>query len=160
MTLTPDKTSITKTIAGRRKISITAPVGWQSPFEAYQKIYVPNSFLLESVSGPLRIARYSIIGLEPHTIFQAKGSRMKIVDSGGERVFVGDPFKVLRQLCAEFEVRSNRPFCGGAVGYFSYDLGRFIEELPNLADDDLSLPDAVFFFCSQYVIFDHANETA
>ncbi|MDP1809185.1 MAG: anthranilate synthase component I family protein [Actinomycetota bacterium] len=160
MRLTPDNTRTAQASSGRRKISVTAPVGWQSPFEAYQKLYVPNSFLLESVGGPMRIARYSIIGLAPHTIFRAKGSRIRIVDSDGERVVVGDPFKVLRQLCSEFEVRSSRPFCGGAVGYFGYDLGRFIEELPNLAVDDLNLPDAVWFFCGQFVVFDHARKTA
>ena len=146
--------------SGRRKISVTAPVGWQSPFEAYQKVYVPNSFLLESVSGPMRIARYSIIGLEPHTIFRAKGSRIRIVDSAGEHLVVGDPFEVLRRLCAEFAVRSSRRFCGGAVGYFGYDMGRFIEALPNLAADDIDLPDAVWFFCSRFIVFDHALKTA
>ncbi len=160
MTITPNKTTTARPTASRRKITVTAPAQWQSPFEAYRKLYVPNSFLLESVGGPPRIARFSIIGLEPHTIFQAKSSRIKIIDTGGERVFVGDPFKVLRQLCGEFNIRSSKPFCGGAVGYFSYDLGRFIEELPNLAVDDLALPDAVFFFCSQFVIFDHAHESA
>lgn len=160
MTVTSDKTSMAQASPTRRKLSFSAPVGWQSPFEAYRKLYEPNSFLLESVGGPLRVARYSIIGLQPHTIFQAKGSSIKIVDADGERVVVGDPFKVLRRLCAEFQVDSTEPFCGGAVGYFGYDMGRFIEELPNLAADDLDLPDAVWFFCRQFVVFDHADKTA
>jgi len=160
MTYKPETSGTTALALGRRKVPVAVPVAWQSPFEAYQKVYAPNSFLLESVSGPLRIARYSIIGLEPHTIFEAKGSRIKVLDNEGERVMVGDPLRVLRRLCADFAIRSPKHFCGGAVGYLGYDVARFIEELPNLAKDDLGLPDACFLFCSVFIVFDHENKTA
>lgn len=160
MKLIHKKVSVDRKSSGKRKISAVASVAWQTPFDAYQKVHTPNSFLLESVSGPLKIARYSIIGLEPHTIFSAKGSQIKIVDAEGERVAAGDPFEALRSLCNQFKVSSQKQFCGGAVGYFGYDMGRFIEELPNLAEDDLGLPDAVWFFCSQFIVFDHSDKTA
>ena len=159
MTRTPENLSVAPRFRAKPRLAYSALIPWQSPFEAYRKVHAPNSFLLESVSGPPRIARYSIIGLQPILIFEAKGSRIKILDKDGERVTVEDPFSALRRLWADFGIASRRQFCGGAVGFFGYDLGRFIEELPNLAEDDLGLPDAVFFFCSVFVVFDHERHS-
>ena len=147
-------------LAGERKIPVSQPLSWRSPFEAYRRVRGPRSFLLESVSGTARIARYSIIGLEPHTIFSAKGRRIKVVDADGGRLMEGDPFEMLRETCARFSTQSHAHFRGGAVGYFSYDAGRFIEDLPERTVDDLELPDTFFLFCNLFVVFDHAAQTA
>jgi aminodeoxychorismate synthase component I len=144
----------------KRLIPVTAPIAWQPPVQAYQKIHQPNSFLLESVSGPLRIARYSLIGIEPHTIFSAKGSKVTIVSGGAEKLVTGDPFEILRETLGALAHGSDQPFHGLAAGYFGYDLAGFIEELPDLAQDDLGLPDALFLFCRLFVVFDHDTEEA
>ncbi|MCK4267737.1 MAG: anthranilate synthase component I, partial [Actinomycetia bacterium] len=78
MTFAPDTSETAKPVKSRRLIPVSAPINWQSPFDAYQKVYRPNSFLLESVNGPPRVSRYSIIGLEPHTIFKAKSGRIQV----------------------------------------------------------------------------------
>ncbi len=146
--------------ASERKIPVSQPLAWRSPFEAYRRVRGPRSFLLESVNGPVRVARYSMIGLEPHTIFSAKGRRVEVVDADGGRLIDGDPFEILRELCSRFSTRSQARFCGGAMGYFSYDAARHIEDIPEHAVDDLGLPDAFFLFCSLFIIFDHAARTA
>ncbi len=153
-------TKSSASLAGERQISVSQPLSWRSPFEAYRRLRGPHSFLLESVSGPLRIARYSMIGIDPHTILSAKGNCVKVVDGGGGRLIEGDPFQILREYCERFSPRASRGFSGGAMGYFSYDAGRFIEDLPTGAVDDLDLPDAFFIFCSLFIIFDHAEQTA
>jgi anthranilate/para-aminobenzoate synthase component I len=144
----------------KRLIPVTAPIAWQPPLEAYQKIHQPNSFLLESVSGPLRVARYSLIGIEPHTIFSAKGSKVTITSSGFKRLVTGDPFEALRETLGSFAHGADQPFHGLAAGYFGYDLAGFIERLPNLATDDLNVPDAVFLFCRLFIVFDHGTQRA
>jgi anthranilate synthase component 1/para-aminobenzoate synthetase component 1 len=49
-------------------------------------------------------------------------------------------------------------FSGGAVGYVSYNAGRFIEKLPDTAEDDLSLPDMMFIIPGKLAVFDHQND--
>ena len=160
MTFAPDRSGMAQRTESRRLIPVSAPISWQSPFEAYQKVYRPNSFLLESVNGPERIARYSIIGLEPHTIFSSKDRKIKLTDVSGERLADADPIEALSQVYGQFKVGSKTHFRGAAAGYLSYDIGRFIEYLPNLAKDDLGLPDSVFLFCSLFIVFDHIENKA
>ncbi len=160
MTFAPDTSETAKRVKSRRLIPVSAPINWQSPFDAYQKVYKPNSFLLESVNGPPRVARYSIIGLEPHTIFRAKSGRIQVIDIAGERLAGGDPFDALRQVLNQFKVAKRPGFCGAAAGYLSYDMNQYVENLPNLALDDLNLPDSIFFFCSIFLVFDHVEEKA
>ncbi len=160
MTIVQNSQSSIGSTATRRKIPLSLPIAWQSPFGAYRKVHTSKSFLLESVGGPLKTARYSMIGLEPHTIFSAAGSKITVADESGSRLHIGDPFKILRETCARFSGHTRDGFAGAAVGFFSYDAGRFIEKIPDRAVDDLSLPEAIFYFCSLFIVFDHANETA
>jgi para-aminobenzoate synthetase component 1 len=67
-----------------------------------------------------------------------------------------DPFEVLRELLKTYSVTSGPlPFVGGAVGYFSYDLCHFIEQLPVTARDDLQLPECYFAFYDALLAVDH-----
>ncbi len=159
MTLSTNKKSTTQP-AGARKIPVSVSIPWQSPSAAYQRVRSPYSFLLESVNGPERIARYSLIGLDPQTIFSAKGSKIKIAEAAGDRFVDGDPFEVLREINAAYVANAPEEFCGGAAGYFAYDAGRSLENLPEIAVDDLDLPDAVFLFCTLFIVFDHVEHTA
>lgn len=120
-------------------------------------------FLLESADGPLKTARYSIIGCNPHTTFRAERSSCEIVERGKKRAERGDPTRILRRLLAPYGIprQASLPsFFGGAVGLFSYDMKNYFEELPETVEDDLRTPDCFIAFVDTVIIFDRAEGTS
>ncbi|MCS7252614.1 MAG: anthranilate synthase component I [Armatimonadota bacterium] len=135
----------------------------ETPVSAFLKLRKgPYSFLLESVEGGEIIARYSFLGTKPLMCLSSKGDLVRI--ERGETVTERhlksgeDPLHVLQSMMSEFKFASlpGLPrFCGGAVGYIAYDMVRFFEHLPELAEDDLQLPDCYFMLADTVIIFDH-----
>lgn len=105
----------------------------------------PGRFLLESgAAGPADVRRHSFLGAEPFATLISRGRSCTIHEEGRTRILEADPLVVLQSLLNRFRVPAPADlpgFPGGAVGYFSYDLGRQIERLPERAADDLHLPD-------------------
>jgi anthranilate synthase component 1 len=125
-----------------------------------------RAFLLESVVGGENVARYSFLGVDPATTFEATREQVRLVDqqSGATRTLTtADPLGAL-----EFELRRVRAarlpglprFLGGAVGFAGYDAARYYERLPNAPPDDRGLPDLLFDFYETLVVFDHASQVA
>ncbi len=113
-----------------------------------------HSFLLESVEGGERIARYSFLGVTPYSVFKSKGDRYEIDGTA----YKGDPLKAIDRIFQRFRVAGAEglpPFIGGGVGFFGYDIVRHIEDLPIRAEDDLGFPDISFMFTDSILIFDH-----
>src|SRR5215470_15096153 len=83
------------------------------------------AFLLESVEGSERWARYSFLGTRPHLIFQARGNKVGIRTNGKSNTFPSDaPLKLLEEVlrgCGPVTVAGVPPFFGGALGYVSYN---------------------------------------
>ncbi len=139
----------------------------ETPVSAFRKIAQgrANSFLLESVEGGERLARYSFLGTDPSLVFRSKGDTATIVEAGHTETIAlqagtRDPLHVLKSLLARYHYvpAPNLPrFVGGAVGMIGYDLVRFFEKLPVLADDDLGLDDCLFLFTDALLIFDHVK---
>lgn len=118
------------------------------------------SFLLESVEGGEKLARYSFIGKNPYRVLRATGSSVIIEDAEGRRSADGNVFEAMqRELDRYTEVKiSGLPrFTCGAVGYLGYDAVRLVEHLPNQPSDDLGLPDAVWCFYDTVAAFDHVK---
>ncbi|MEK7831008.1 MAG: anthranilate synthase component I [Acidobacteriota bacterium] len=144
-----------------------------TPVSAFLRIerQSPRAFLLESVEGGEKIARYSFLGCAPHTIVRAR-NRVS-TESGSDRVDVSierangsqetveqPMLDVLRDLMREHKpvkVAGLPPFSCGAVGYFGYDAVRWFENLPNQATDDLNIDTAVVMFFSSILAFDHVK---
>jgi anthranilate synthase component I len=126
-----------------------------------------SSFLLESVEGGEKWARYSLIGVGSRARFQARGANVEWTERGETRRFDagGDPLAVLRARLAEFRpvtlpgVELPR-FTGGAVGMVGYDWVRFIEKLPDANPDPIGLPDVWFSFPDSVVVYDNLRHTA
>lgn len=117
-------------------------------------------FLLESVEGGEKLARYSFLGKNPFRILRARGGEVTLDDAEGTRRVDGNVFEaVQRQLDRYTEVKvSGLPrFTCGAVGYLGYDMVRLIEHLPDQPEDDLGLPDAVWCFYDTVAAFDHVK---
>ncbi|HHW39913.1 MAG TPA: anthranilate synthase component I [Syntrophomonadaceae bacterium] len=139
------------------------PADLETPISVFKKTAAGEyTYLLESVEGGERIARYSIIGFDPLVIFRAKGDAVEIEDAGGKRTVRGDPLGALKELMSGLRVGplpGEPRFFGGAVGYFGYDLVRHFERIPELATDDLGLPDCFFIITRNVLIYDHVRRT-
>lgn len=134
------------------------------PFELYSRITEPGipSFLLESGKGVSDTARYSFFGSDPYLIVSGRGSRFEIRYPGQVIETVGDPFSVLLSLIQFPDLKRDPalpPFVGGAIGFFSYDLARHFESIPECAEDDLQLPDLEFIFIELLAAIDHQSDT-
>src|SRR5919108_1417375 len=132
----------------------------ETPVSAFLKLDKGEfSFLLESVEGGEKWGRYCFLGSEPSILFQSKGSRVEINRNGRCEVQEGvDPLEALKQLLSDYHpvaVEGLPRFFGGAVGYLSYDMVRFFEQLPDQTVDDLDVPDSMFMLTDTIVIFDH-----
>jgi len=131
----------------------------ETPISAFQKIGRDSfSYLLESEEGGDKLARYSFIGIDPFLIFQSKDIRIEIITKDKKEVHKENPILYLRQLFAEFKITPIKGlprFFGGGVGYFGYDMVRFIENLPRKAIDDLDIPDCLLVFAGTILVFDH-----
>ena len=137
----------------------------ETPVSAFKKIGKEGySFLLESMEGGEKWARYSFIGFDPALIFKSKGRKVEIIRNGKlERVEDSDnPLDLLRKIMSTYrlvEVEGLPRFIGGAVGYLSYDMVRFIENLPDQTVDDLNLYDSIFLITETILIFDNLSNT-
>ena len=135
----------------------------ETPVSAYRKLARGEySFLLESVEGGERLARYSFIGTDPSLILKSKGRQVQITERGRtENILLEegrDPLHVLKDLLLRYKPVDDTAlprFSGGAVGYIGYDTVRFFEDIPGTAKDDLCMPDCFFIFSDVLVIFDH-----
>jgi len=112
-----------------------------TPLSAFLRLRPgPYAFLLESVEGGEKWARYSFLGSDPLMVFTAKGKRISVrrADGTTELLLGTNPFAALRELLSQFKpvpVPGLPRFQGGAVGFLSYDMIRHVERLPVLAKD-------------------------
>jgi len=121
-------------------------------------------FLLESVEGGEKIARYSFLGSGPSVIFRARGREVTLIEDGRETTTTcdGSPIDELEKLLGRYrvvELPELPRFFGGAVGYFAYDVIQYIEDIPQKNPDDLELPELAFMITDTICIFDHINHT-
>ncbi len=118
----------------------------------------PSAFLLESVERGEQIGRYTFLGSRPYMRLRARGSAIEI-ERGRKRERVeGNVFQFVKQLLRDHRpaiVPGLPPFTAGAVGYFSYDVVRQLENIGQHAKDDLSLPDCELMFFDRLLAFDH-----
>ncbi len=116
-----------------------------------------NPFLLESVEGGERVARFSFVGADPCRIVEIRGGTAYV---DGAPVS-GDPLSVLRRESdwgRVPELDGFPPFCGGAVGYFGYDAVRMIEDIPSSCTDEDGLGQAWFGLYDTIVALDRARQ--
>jgi len=121
-------------------------------------------FLLESAEQGQRLGRYSMIGIEPQGVVRAEGGRVTLHrhDGSVEDLDAGDPFGAIQSLVdgvAMSPPEDALAFWGGAVGFFGYDLVRTVENLPDVPEDDLGIPDMVMMLTGPVVLFDHLRRS-
>ncbi|MCG9128181.1 anthranilate synthase component I [Candidatus Poribacteria bacterium] len=136
----------------------------ETPVSAFYKLMPDNyAFLLESVEGGEKIARYSFLGSQPSILFQSKGNEVTIENFAKSQKIVKeyeDPLSALEDIMNQYKpvsVNGLPEFHGGAVGYMTYDMVRFVEELPDTNEDELQVPDSFFMIADTILVFDHVN---
>jgi anthranilate synthase component 1 len=118
----------------------------------------PHAFLLESNERGEQIGRYTFLGARPYMRLRARGSEIEIQRGRRRERHEGNVFEFVKLLLSEHRpatVPGLPPFTAGAVGYFSYDVVRQLEEIGERAKDDLSLPDCELMFFDRLLAFDH-----
>jgi len=138
-----------------------------TPVSAFLRLEKNNyAFLLESVEGQEKIARYSFLGSNPSIIFKSKGKNIQIIypDRKSTLRFVTgqDPLDEIKKIMKDFkpaDIKGLPRFYGGLVGYIGYDTVRFFEKLPDENPDDLKLPDSIFMLTDNILAFDHVDHT-
>jgi anthranilate synthase component 1 len=138
----------------------------ETPVSAYLKVagkFPTDHFLLESVEGGEKWARYSFIGFDPHLRFRAD-ERVLTVRKGVEtetRPASGDPLVALEEILAGMKYRPAPGLprlSGGAVGFIGYDYVRHLENIGRVLPPT-GTPDAMFLFPSRLLVFDNVRHT-
>ena len=137
-----------------------------TPVSAYMKISGGEySFLLESIEGGEKWARYSFLGCDPSVVVSTKGRTLTLFENGKQEqreLTSGSPLSAIKEILSRFTPvpSAGLPrFSGGAVGFVSYDKVRFFEDLPEQSLDDLDVPDSQFVITDTMLIFDNISQT-
>jgi anthranilate synthase component 1 len=136
----------------------------ETPVSAFRKIDDgQTSFLLESIEGGEKWARYSFLGTGPGRMFRSKDTWFEIVDDGKvvESGHCADPLHKLKSLISAYspvELPGLPRFSGGAVGYLGYDVVRFVEQLPDSNPREIDTWDTSFLFTEKLLIFDNVAQ--
>ena len=120
-----------------------------------------NSFIFESVEkGSIR-GRYTIIGLNPDKIWDINNNIVTLNFNGKKTRIKTNPLKYLNKLIQDFKIKLPKQLPGMAsmlVGYFSYDIIRYIEKIPNACKDDLKIPDVRISRPKNLIIYDNLKK--
>ncbi|MGO2162136.1 MAG: aminodeoxychorismate synthase component I [Vibrio toranzoniae] len=125
---------------------------------------LPWAMLLRSASESHVDSRYDILVAHPIATFETIGVKTTVNVNEERKVSESDPFELLdqyqQQLLPATKDHPELPFVGGALGYFSYDLGRRVETLPSLAMRDIEAPDMAVGLYEWAIVVDHKLNTA
>ncbi|MDS0525739.1 aminodeoxychorismate synthase component I [Clostridium sp. SHJSY1] len=132
--------------------------GYYKPLDVYRLFAdEKDSIFLDSSKEDSPYSLFSFIGVNPIWKFTSSGknSYLDEIKLEGE-----NPFKNLEDLLRKYKIeeKSNLPFIGGVIGYFSYDTGRILEEIPDISKEDFILPDSKFLLYENIIIFDIINK--
>jgi anthranilate synthase component I len=137
-----------------------------TPVSAYMKIRGGEySFLLESIEGGEKWARYCFLGCDPSVVVTTKGRNLTVIKNGKSeqsKIESGSPLSAVKEILARYQPVQSAGlprFSGGAVGFVSYDMVRFFENLPEETVDDLDVPDSQFVITDTMLVFDNVSQT-
>jgi len=140
----------------------------ETPISVYMKLRGEGaSFLLESVEGGERIARYSFIGIKPRAQYIIRANEVEVIESDLSRVVTlddkTDPTYFLQEEMSKFNFKAQAGvprFIGGLVGYLGYESVRFFEPvLKSRMNRSANLPDGMYLLADTVVAFDHARRS-
>ncbi|RKZ79702.1 MAG: aminodeoxychorismate synthase component I [Gammaproteobacteria bacterium] len=122
---------------------------------------LPWPVFLDSTQNSTQNNRYDILAADPIVTLTTTEQGTTIQEQQGDESFSDkDPFMLLQQQLQHYPQHSptDLPFCGGAIGFFSYDLGRTIESIPNSAQNNEQIPDMAVGIYDWAIITDHQQQ--
>src|SRR5512140_2005441 len=137
----------------------------ETPVSLYLKLRGDGaSFLLESVEGGERIARYSFIGVQPRAEYILRDGQVEVRENGATRLIplADDPTRFLQEEMSRFSTERlpNAPrFTGGLVGYLGYEAVRYFEPTLKSRMGSAKTPDGMYLLADTVVAFDHARRS-
>ncbi len=139
------------------------PADLDTPVGAYMKLVgrKRESFLLESIEGGEKLARYSFLGFDPFLVVEGAADAVYLKQGRRVRKIEANPVDYLREMFAVYKpvrIEGLPRFTGGGVGYFSYDAVRWIENIPDSRPDRIGLPLMRFGIYRHLVVFDHLKQ--
>ncbi len=120
-----------------------------------------NSFIFESVEKGKIKGRYTIIGYNPDKIWNFKKDKLKISFNNKTKKIKVNPLKYINNLIQSLKMdlpKKIPAMSSMLVGYFSYDIIRYVEKIPDNCKDDLKIPDVRIFRPQNLVIYDNLNK--
>ena len=120
-----------------------------------------NSFIFESVEKGKIKGRYTIIGLKPDKIWDIKNNIISIISEGKVKKIKTNPLNYLNNLINKFNIKIPKglpSMSSMLVGYFSYDIIRYVENIPNQCVDDLKIPDVRLSRPKNLIIYDNLKK--
>ena len=136
----------------------------RSAIEIFSKLQnMPYSLLLDSADTKHPDSKYSFIAFMPIETIEAKNGQLVLTNAKEQKkIESSDPFAFLQKRLKFYRLSALKndnlpPFQGGAAGFFGYDLGRSIENLPSNAKDNPDMPDMAIGIYDQVIAFDHSN---
>jgi len=162
----PDKESFAALAAQGNLIPVYREImaDMDTPVSAFMKIDDgAYSFLLESIEGGEKWARYSFLGGSPSVVLRSRGRCVEVLRRGEatEILESDDPLDLIREHLTRFrpvEIEGLPRFFGGAVGYLGYDMVRFFESLPSGKPAAIGAYDSCFLITDTLVIFDNVRQ--
>ena len=120
-----------------------------------------NSFIFESVEKRRIRGRYTIIGSDPDKIWDFNNKKIYLSENKNKRLIKASPYLYLKKLIEDFNFplpKNLPPLCSLLVGYFSYDIIRYIEKVPDTCIDDLRIPDIRLIRPKTLIIHDNLKK--
>jgi len=117
-----------------------------------------NSFIFESVEKRRIKGRYTIIGADPDKIWEFNNNKIYLFKNNNKKIIEQDPYNYLKKLIENFKFplpKNLPPLSSLLVGYFSYDIIRYIEKIPNNCVNDLKMPDVRLMRPKTLIIYDN-----
>jgi len=117
-----------------------------------------NSFIFESVEKRRIRGRYTILGADPDKIWEFNKKKINLIYKKKKIEIKSKPYPFLKKLIQDFNFPTPKeipPLCSLLVGYFSYDIIRYIEKVPDNCLDDLKIPDIRLMRPKTLIIFDN-----
>lgn len=125
--------------------------------------HLPWAMLLHSGYADHPYSRFDIVVAEPICTLTTFGKETVVSESEKCTTTTDDPLQVLQQVLDRADIRPTHnedlPFQGGALGLFGYDLGRRFESLPEIAQQDIVLPDMAVGIYDWALVVDHQRQT-
>ena len=120
-----------------------------------------NSFIFESVEKGVIRGRYTIIGFNPDRVYNIKKNKITVDNFKKKKIIRKNVLRYLNELLENFKVKSFGSMPGMSsmlVGYFSYDIIRLIEKIPDKCKNDIDIPDIRLMRPRNLIIYDNVKK--